>query len=255
MKDASSDLFRLVRQNPLDLSSRAVLADALTAEGDPRGTFISLQLLGGSEAKRRAATLLRNHLDAWLGPLEPFVVKKWVEFKNGFPSAAKLRVRTNEAAEAAARLEDWFSFEALVFERGSEASAARSFFSASMRSLQNVKGVERRELEQLARLSDLPPLVGLFGWVDRLDWLPIVERLERLEHLRLVDVKLDAATLGEIVRRLPKLGWLSLDAAQLPVDEARRVLERTTALHDVVLGDVTWTKRDEGWLAQGPGVR
>lgn len=255
MKDASSGLFRLVRQAPEDLSRRAVLADALTAEGDPRGTFISLQLLGGPEAERRAATLLRKHFDAWLGPLEPFVVKKSVEFRNGFPIAAKLRVRSNEAAEAAARLDDWFSFEALVFETAFEASAARSFFGASMRSLQNVKGVERRGLEQLARLGDLPPLLGLTGSVERLDWLPIVERLERLEQLRLEDVSVDRARLEEILRRLPRLGRLSLDAAAIPLEEARGALDRATGLHTVVLGTVTWTKSDEGWLAQGPGVR
>lgn len=76
-------LIEAIRLDPGDLGLRAVLADVLQEAGDPRGTFIALQLAGDEASLRKAAGLFRKHRLEWLGPLLSRVLQS-PRFKNGF---------------------------------------------------------------------------------------------------------------------------------------------------------------------------
>jgi uncharacterized protein (TIGR02996 family) len=64
---------------------RAVLADALLEQGDPRGEFIGLQLRearGDTTMRDRAQALVREHGKQWLGALRPITQR--AKFNRGF---------------------------------------------------------------------------------------------------------------------------------------------------------------------------
>lgn len=87
-------LFDAVAKAPDDDDPRLVLADALMERGDPRGEFISLQLLraqGKATAKQEAREqiLKENHWRRWFSEvpgvgLSPTAVKPPTEFHRGF---------------------------------------------------------------------------------------------------------------------------------------------------------------------------
>jgi uncharacterized protein (TIGR02996 family) len=80
--------------NPRDAAARAVYADALIQEGDPRGTFITLQShLGGKlspdkreSAKHQIKALYAAHLDKWYEPAKGWAETRW---KGGFIHAVR----------------------------------------------------------------------------------------------------------------------------------------------------------------------
>ena len=89
-------LYAEIYANPEDDGPRLVLADALSAQGDPRGELIVLQLerarTGGAEPGARERELLGKHGKAWLGDLAP--VLSWgkgysrTTFRRGFVAKA-----------------------------------------------------------------------------------------------------------------------------------------------------------------------
>lgn len=243
-------LLAAIRASPDDDAPRSVFADLLLSAGDPRGDFIALQLGPASEASaRRATTLLRKHLDAWLGELVPFVVKASVTFTRGFPDTARVSIRRDEDLPSARSLDAWFSFTALEFKE-------RSFFTDAMRSLKKVSGVDARGLADLHATP--PPLRRLSATVDRhaLDGvLPrALERLPHLEALRLSTGRIDDASIGALLRRLP--GCLhTLTLEEVSVTPARGfALLGSAPLHleRAVLGAATFTRTTTGWTGQGP---
>ena len=78
-------LIAAICEDPDDDDPRLVLADLLTARGDPRGEFISWQIAAESsvntEARTRADALCAIHEHAWLSPL-PFPIASWT-FRRG----------------------------------------------------------------------------------------------------------------------------------------------------------------------------
>ncbi len=101
------DLFAEILERPDDDAPRLVLADALTAAGDPRGELIVVQCAlarlgawsGGlfrdwirdglatadiAALRTREAKLLRQHGDAWTRDVAPFVVQRGVGLRRGF---------------------------------------------------------------------------------------------------------------------------------------------------------------------------
>lgn len=78
----ASTLYANVYAHPDDDQARAVLADYLQQQGDPRGEFIALQLAGSKS--RREAALLRTHARDWLGALEPVILKSGLKYERGF---------------------------------------------------------------------------------------------------------------------------------------------------------------------------
>lgn len=199
--------------------------------------------------ERRASTLLRKHLDAWLGELKPHVVKASITFARGFPDTARVSIRTDEALAAARELDDWFSFTALEFKE-------RSFFAPSMRSLRRATGVDAQGLVDLHTVT--PPLRRLSATVDARAFdrtLPLaLQRLPALEVLRLATGRIDDARITTLLGLLPpSLTTLSMD--DVTVTPARGFELLTAAppqLERVVLGAATFTRTSAGWSGQGP---
>ena len=86
--------------NPGDDAPRLVYADVLTAQGDPRGEFIVLQIeRDNGEPGARELELLKKHGKTWLGDLAP--VLSWgkgyatTTFRRGFVSKADIILSVN----------------------------------------------------------------------------------------------------------------------------------------------------------------
>ncbi len=97
MSFTSDALFNAVYANPYSDSPRAVLADHLLEQVDPRGEFITLQLakLRGPlshSAGRRERELLEAHEQTWLGPLAHVVMPLSTEWERGFLLSAQARL-------------------------------------------------------------------------------------------------------------------------------------------------------------------
>jgi uncharacterized protein (TIGR02996 family) len=97
-------LWDAVIADPSDADARAVLADWLVERGDPRGTFIQLQLAGGgSPAEQR---LLDAHEAEWLGPLAP-IVRGRQTWEGGLLTGVRLGPREPADVEAAVGSDVW----------------------------------------------------------------------------------------------------------------------------------------------------
>jgi uncharacterized protein (TIGR02996 family) len=101
-------LFASVYDDPASDPPRAVLADALLGDGDPRGELIQLQLSGKRSAQPRTRALLRAHGATWLDGLEDAIVNP--VFRRGFVAEATLARRPDDLT-----LPAWRTIEALHF--------------------------------------------------------------------------------------------------------------------------------------------
>jgi uncharacterized protein (TIGR02996 family) len=112
-------LFDQHTASPRDLALRAVLADALQSEGDPRGEFIATQLAMAAgtatpAGRKRQAQLLAAHIDAWTGPL-PNVPKASRRFEHGFLVEATVNARGAALVGTFDRPE-WVTLERLTID-------------------------------------------------------------------------------------------------------------------------------------------
>ena len=97
MSFTTDALFAAVYAAPNSDPPRAVLADHLLEQGDPRGEFITLQLakLRGPlthATTRREQQLLEAHESAWLGPLAHVVLPLTTHWERGFLTSAQARL-------------------------------------------------------------------------------------------------------------------------------------------------------------------
>lgn len=194
-----ASLFHEVFTNPFDDGRRAVLADALTEAGDPRGEFISLQLLGASSKHaKRVSQLLRAHAAEWLKPLSPFIEVPAV-FTRGFPSAVK--VLPAQTTELFGRTEAWGTVEQLTvwpefaFEFHPHLRGLRALLGVRDAGTTPIPPLERAVIFVDAPLARLPfqsvrELGVIASWDDRPEvekaleffskraaWFPSIERL------------------------------------------------------------------------------
>ena len=101
--DRGAELLAKIHDDPHDLATRAVYADWLTSNGDPRGEFIALQLaraetpiplpaVGWREREpsisARERALHRTHQSVWTGRLGPLL--EHALFERGFPARGRL---------------------------------------------------------------------------------------------------------------------------------------------------------------------
>ncbi|HHO50323.1 MAG TPA: TIGR02996 domain-containing protein [Deltaproteobacteria bacterium] len=89
-------LFEAICAAPDDDEPRAVLADHLIQRGDPRGTFIALQLRRAREggwASKPERQLLKRHGHRWCGALAPVLSPRGLRFERGFLHTARVRGR------------------------------------------------------------------------------------------------------------------------------------------------------------------
>ncbi|MCE9673231.1 TIGR02996 domain-containing protein [Myxococcus stipitatus] len=89
------ELLGRVYAAPEDMAARLVLADHLQETGDPRGEFISSQLLPGA-SRARIEQLLQKYAPWWEAPLGPLVQRESTRFERGFPVAARLVSRARQ---------------------------------------------------------------------------------------------------------------------------------------------------------------
>lgn len=104
-------LWKAFWEKPRDEDRRSVLADALQSAGDPRGEFIALQSSDSPDAEKRAAALLKQHIDSWSGAL-PCVQRASREFRGGFLSAITIKPDGQHLTKAIDRNE-WRTVERL----------------------------------------------------------------------------------------------------------------------------------------------
>jgi hypothetical protein len=215
-----------VYADPAADAPRARLAQALTAAGDPRGAFITLQLAKARGAaltkaqEKEERALLKSHGDAWLGPFAPFVRRPDCVFERGFPSFLWCKTVTTQKQIDA--------FDALLAE-DAWATVTRTEsllkLSGKMRSLKDT-GVSIEALRDAvaARLHEVVPLRRLrvtnLGLATRTD-LDVVRAFPRLQALwtswhgevgfaDLLDASwpaLEALGTGDFVRDFPL--WLA----------------------------------------------
>jgi uncharacterized protein (TIGR02996 family) len=91
----SAELLAAVHAAPDCDEPRLVYADWLSAHGDPRGEFITLQIeraLAGGPVSAREHELVSLHGPAWTGRLNGVLGHPWRLFERGFLSAASVEV-------------------------------------------------------------------------------------------------------------------------------------------------------------------
>lgn len=131
LDDQIQAMFDGVYAAPLDRQRREVLADALLQAGLPRGEFIALQLDGSRRARKRAQKLLERHRPEWLGPLLDNVVAGTDAWREGFLSAAHVRLWGDRVDERS-----WATVERLVLHwRGVQPLELASPHLSSLRAL------------------------------------------------------------------------------------------------------------------------
>lgn len=99
----ADDLLLKLCAAPDDDALRLVLADALLEADDPRGQFITLQMLAEkdeatAEQHQLANLMLKKRRSTWLGSLEPWVDAMTALFSKGFVSRCTLRPAAVEEA-------------------------------------------------------------------------------------------------------------------------------------------------------------
>jgi uncharacterized protein (TIGR02996 family) len=178
-RKVASELLAEVYARPDEDGPRLVYADALAETGDPRGEFIVLQCerarVGGAPS-RRERELLKGHERAWLGALEPVVLKSDVRYERGFVAACRYKsggIDTTAAPE-------WATVVDLDVEpQSSFADGSRGLLlQPHLRALLRVRGVQIDDLAAIARHSS--PLawefVSVHMWWSREDALLAVLR-------------------------------------------------------------------------------
>ncbi|MFO0556252.1 MAG: hypothetical protein U0271_48190, partial [Polyangiaceae bacterium] len=139
-------LWDAVWSEPASDDRRAVLADALSAANDPRGEFISLSLamsrgLTDPKARKRAAALLKDNIDAWTGNIPGAELGSRV-FERGFLSRVRIVLSRPAELERSAAAKEWRTVEELFVDQNgyfheAEASALAKVLPAlvSLRAL------------------------------------------------------------------------------------------------------------------------
>jgi len=136
--------------------ARLVLADALLADGDPRGELIALQLAATTDDRRldRIDQLLREHGKGWLGALRDITYR--ARFERGFVARLELDGRwtasepdwaRHAADPALATVED------LIPGRSVGPVYARFVASRAMTALRRVEVFDRPTLDALRATS------------------------------------------------------------------------------------------------------
>lgn len=159
MPSTTQALFAAVYADPKADGPRAVLADHLLEQGDPRGEFIALQLekqrrpLSGNAA-RRERLLLQTHRAAWLGPLAKMLVgeEKW---ERGFLSEAWVKLNGERKGDPR-----WNTVKKINLYVA-DSTAPRELSGGNFRALSTLHGVFRLGLEVLLAATDRPPLEEL----------------------------------------------------------------------------------------------
>lgn len=248
-----------IHADPFDDNLRSIYADALLERGDPRGELIQLQLQPSpsKDAQRRIATLLKTHARAWLGGIEPVIVKDGVVFARGFVSACKVRFKNESDVRAHGSDPAWATVERL--EHSSPhwgANAQYRFYGwldPAMKSLAEVAvrkasvgelldappwnirrltfgSDDEADFVRLGRTTVLPKLEALSISEPPRGWLATTRYANQLRELSLEVQFSDAKVWIDEATALPKLEMLALGDLVLRRDAKRRFTIGSIAL-------------------------
>jgi uncharacterized protein (TIGR02996 family) len=188
-------LYAAVHEDPTDDARRAVLADALVEQGDPRGEFIALQLEAtkrelNSDERQHEQELRDAHEVAWLGPLGEVIAEAF--WSRGFVSGVNLRADLI-VTDAHAASPIWSTVE----EIGLDGALAGS------------QPALRAVFERARSLSSICAVPGV------LDLVPLAT-IQKLEiDLRLAELAVTMAA----IERCAQLRWLKVKIVERPTQE------------------------------------
>lgn len=149
----AEELFARIYADPTDDGSRAVLADLLQQQGDPRGEFIAMQLARHGTNKPRSSAerkLEQTWGRTWLGPLDPILQKQGVVFERGFLARARYAGGSTKAIDA----REWSTVTHLDVSAASqwEIGSTPLLWSPAVRNLRHVTGIN--PLLDLSRMRE-----------------------------------------------------------------------------------------------------
>ena len=213
-------LLAAVYAAPDDDAPRAVYADFLGDAGDLHGELITLQLLPAPTPvqTKRIKQLLAGHERTWIGPLEPVIAQAGVEFRRGFLSGCRVKLKNAMAAEKYGRDPSWATVEHLRFTGSrfsyqpfSSQDSGVFFVDPVMKSLRDVNIHDDADLamllasktiwkiERLAASTEVSLGKQGLALLAKTDKLPALQALEMLAPPR---AWLASTTFGKRLREL-----------------------------------------------------
>lgn len=260
-----AELFARVYADPSDDGVRAVLADLLTERGDPRGEFINLQLARAGTDKPASAAekrLEKTWSRAWLGAIEPAVLKSDVVFERGFPTS--LRLTRSDLIDATLDAPEWGTVVMIDVARAAkfDGTSGNVLIAPALKNLRHVLGMNVRDLIMLESAPKRPwETVGfsIWNWSYAVDLhggpFPNATRLV-IENSEGYAMKVDAHAVATTVARFPAIQDLDVEAIGLAeflaTKEAarlRKVTFRTRALR------LTFERATNTLVAESNGER
>ena len=248
-------LIREVHARPDADDVRLVLADALLAQGDPRGELIALQLAGTSDDRQldRIDQLVREYGKRWLGTLREITYR--ARFERGFPARLELNGRWTATEQGWARhIADptLATVEDLIPGRSVGEIYARFVTSPAMVALRRIEVFDKPTVAALRETSAKLIHVSCPRWkVGR--YLPqlasqVLPACERFASLRSFGVYIDGAASvisSKLFAQLSSLtvaGGLARGLALWPrLPRAMSLtIARSAVLEDCVTTRVAW---------------
>ena len=206
-------LYEAVYAAPEDDAPRRVLADYLQARGDPRGEFITLQLLDTPNAAQRARPLelLRAHGEDWCAQLCPLIDAP--VFARGFVSRARVPEAIDDIPAPEATQDNplrnlrgpspWSTVEALTIVSRSEEFGLPNAFRWVARAS------PLREVE-------LDVSLDISSWFRRDMWLMRTREAFEWQRMHIHSRHIGAPCIVGFGTRAPERLELQLELASLP---------------------------------------
>ncbi|MBL8939440.1 MAG: TIGR02996 domain-containing protein [Archangium sp.] len=144
---SEESLLELIYTTPEDDTPRLVYGDWLQEQGDPRAELLTLQLKPKTTSKeqQRVRQLLKAHGRAWLGVLEPAILRRSEVFARGFPSTAHLAFTTPKLKAQLTGHPAWNTFTELI---GLDAEFLEH---TELRGLETLRYLDERQVLALPR--------------------------------------------------------------------------------------------------------
>lgn len=225
---ASADeptLLEAIYAHPEDDAARAVYADALSARGDPRGEFITLQLAPKltTAQRERMKALLGKHERTWSGPLATVLEKR--VYERGFLVAGELGYSADSKLHPAAP--EWKTVERL---RHATPKIGKQF-------------------NQLVELETDEPMSGSF---PRLVSLVVhdINQLTKAELPRLESLEVSVASTPQLKAFLKRPTAKTLTSLLVRTDDIEAIASLTLPAGLKRLGCstlITMVRADDGW--------
>jgi uncharacterized protein (TIGR02996 family) len=184
-------LLKQIYQNPEDLQLRAVYADYLIENQDPRGEFIALQLMElhgktSEESKNKALGLWRGFLNCWYPRLSPLFNANTTRCYAGFLDhvafhAQSSALPTGDPGWSTVRSID-FGFSIQYF------NAIPILAHPVCSQVQTVTGFASRHFRYGPQSCQVESLCLRFTYVDDLPYLLKCTAFPKLSHLTILDL-------------------------------------------------------------------